>query len=120
MQGLVGGWGCDVRVARSLREISRGGLLEGWVPDLVLMDYHLEQTSGLDAIEWLRQNFGGHLQAVLLTADRSAEVRSLAETRGVMVLTKPVKPAALRAAIGSLAGRGVPQPVPAAGSSASN
>ena len=77
-------------------------ILEGWYPDLVLMDYHLDQTSGLDAIEWLRHNLGGHLPAALVTADRSPAVRALAEDRGIAVVTKPVKPAALRATISGL------------------
>ena len=67
------------------------------------MDYHLDQTSGLDAVEWLRHNVGGHLPAALVTADRTAAVRALAEERGIAVVTKPVKPAALRAAISGLA-----------------
>lgn len=103
MDGLLSGWGSDVRTAQSLREISRSQMLDGWYPDLVLMDYHLEQTSGLDAIEWLRQNVGAHLPAALITADRTPEVRQLAEERGVAVITKPVKPAALRAVISRLA-----------------
>ncbi len=103
MEGLLRGWGCDVRSARSLRDIDRDRLLLGWLPDLVLMDYHLDQTSGLDAVEWLRQNVGGHLPAALVTADRTPAVRALAEERGVAVVTKPVKPAALRAAISGLA-----------------
>jgi len=102
MAGLLGGWGCEVRLARSLKDIDKDRLIEGWLPDLVLMDYHLDQTSGLDAIEWLRQNVGGHLPAALLTADRSAQVRTLAEERGIAVVTKPVKPAALRATIAGL------------------
>jgi len=102
MSGLLTGWGCSVRVARSLKDIASERLLEGWLPDLVLMDYHLDQTSGLDAVEWLRHNVGGHLPAALLTADRSPRVRELAEERGIAVITKPVKPAALRAAIAGL------------------
>jgi signal transduction histidine kinase len=121
MSGLMTGWGCDVRIARSLKDIDRDQQLLGWLPDMVLMDYHLDQTSGLDAIEWLRHNVGGHLPAALVTADRSPAVRLLAEERGVAVVTKPVKPAALRAAISGLAGQGGRQsggrPVP---SSASN
>ena len=103
MEGLLAGWGCDVRSARSLKDIDRDGLLIGWFPDLVLMDYHLDQTSGLDAVEWLRHNVGGHLPAALVTADRTAAVRALAEERGIAVVTKPVKPAALRATITGLA-----------------
>jgi signal transduction histidine kinase len=102
MSGLLTGWACEVRTARSLKDISRDSLLEGWLPDLVLMDYHLDQTSGLDAVEWLRHNVGGHLPAALITADRSAQVRTLAEERGIAVVTKPVKPAALRAVISAL------------------
>jgi CheY-like chemotaxis protein len=103
MEGLLRGWGCDVRSARSLKDIDKDGLLLGWLPDLVLMDYHLDQTSGLDAVEWLRHNVGGHLPAALVTADRTPQVRALAEERGIAVVTKPVKPAALRAAISGLA-----------------
>lgn len=103
MEGLLTQWGCDVRTALSLKQIDRERLLEGWYPDLVLMDYHLDQTSGLDAIEWLRHNVGGHLPAALVTADRSPAVRMIAEERGVAVVTKPVKPAALRATISGLA-----------------
>jgi signal transduction histidine kinase/CheY-like chemotaxis protein len=120
MLGLLSGWGCDVRLARSLKDIDKDRLLLGWLPDLVLMDYHLDQTSGLDAIEWLRQNVGGHLPAALVTADRSPAVRTLAEERGVAVVTKPVKPAALRATISGLAGKRSRQPGRPAESSVSN
>ncbi|MCW5719990.1 MAG: PAS-domain containing protein [Devosia sp.] len=106
MRGLLVHWGCDVRTALSLKQIDREHLLEGWYPDLVLMDYHLDQTSGLDAIEWLRHNLGGHLPAALVTADRSPAVRALAEDRGIAVVNKPVKPAALRATISGLANQG--------------
>ena len=99
-----------MRSARSLRDIDRDQLLTGWLPDLVLMDYHLDQTSGLDAVEWLRHNVGGHLPAALVTADRTPAVRALAEERGIAVVTKPVKPAALRAVIGGLAAQRAQKP----------
>src|SRR4029079_443237 len=94
---------------RSLKDIDKDHILVGWMPDLVLMDYHLDQTSGLDAVEWLRHNVGGHLPAALVTADRTPGVRVLAEERGIAVVTKPVKPAALRAVISGLAAQRAPK-----------
>lgn len=102
MRALLSGWGCDVKIAKSLKAISQSGMLEGWIPEIVLMDYHLDQTSGLDAIQWLRGTIGGHLPAVLITADRTPQVRELAAARDVHVLPKPLKPAALRALISRL------------------
>ena len=52
-------------------------------PDGLLVDYHLDDGSGITAI--------------LITADRSPQVREEARVNGVQVLNKPVKPAALRA-----------------------
>lgn len=102
MNALLSGWGCDVRTAKSLKAISQSDMLEGWIPEVVLMDYHLDQTSGLDAIQWLRGTIGGHLPAVLITADRTPQVRELAAARDITVLPKPVKPAALRALLSRL------------------
>lgn len=102
MSALLGGWGCDVRGATSLKAIVRDKTLEMWLPDLILMDFHLDQTSGLDAIEWLHQNLGGHIPAALLTADRSELVRKLAGARNIPILHKPIKPAALRALVASM------------------
>src|SRR5690606_38312069 len=102
MSSLLENWGCDIRTAASLKEIAQLGMLEGCVPDLVLMDYHPNQTAGLDAIEWLKQIAGGHLPSILVTADRTPAVRQLAETRGTAVLNKPVKPAALRALLSQM------------------
>jgi Na+/proline symporter/signal transduction histidine kinase/CheY-like chemotaxis protein len=66
------------------------------VPDIVLADYHLDRENGLDAIRTLRAMFGAELAAVLVTADRSGEVRAAANLMDVPVINKPVKPAALR------------------------
>jgi CheY-like chemotaxis protein len=95
MKALLEGWGCSVRCATSLSEagddFSR--------PDVVMADYHLDKGTGLDAIAALRRRFGGELAAILITADRSNEVRNEARAQGIVFLNKPVKPAALRAAL---------------------
>ena len=50
-------------------------------------------------IRALRERFGEGMPAVLVTADRSSEVREKAGSIDVPILTKPVKPAALRAVL---------------------
>jgi CheY-like chemotaxis protein len=52
---------------------------------------------GVEAIRHLRERFGSDLTAVLIRADRSPHVREAARTNEIVVLNKPVKPAALRA-----------------------
>ena len=54
-------------------------------------------VAGIDAIVQLRRRFGADLPAILITADRSPLVRDAARVEDILVLHKPVKPAALRA-----------------------
>ena len=68
-------------------------------PDIVIADYHLDAGTGLEVVAALRLRFGAELPAVLITADRSNELRSEARSRGIVFLNKPVKPAALRATL---------------------
>jgi CheY-like chemotaxis protein len=66
-------------------------------PDGFLVDYHLDDGNGIDAIAALRRRFGADLTAILITADRSPHVREEARAHGIQLLNKPLKPAALRA-----------------------
>jgi CheY-like chemotaxis protein len=90
MKTLLEGWGCTVQTAAGIEEAARGQ-----APDLILADYHLDGETGLDAIKALRRQWGS-VPAVLVTADRSSEVRGAADRLEVPVLNKPVKPAGLR------------------------
>jgi hypothetical protein len=45
----------------------------------------------------LRAVYGSELPSILITADRSIEVRDRATEENVYILHKPVKPASLRA-----------------------
>ena len=69
------------------------------MPHGLLIDYHLDRGTGLEAIAELRRRFGADLPAILITADRSPAVREEARLRDIQVLNKPLKPAALRALI---------------------
>lgn len=95
MRLLLERWGCQVSTfTGSLAIDQQRSALPA--PDIVLADYHLDQENGLDAIRKLRSIYGDELAAVLVTADRSSEVRAVANAMDVPVINKPVKPAALR------------------------
>ncbi len=97
MEALLGGWGCKVLKAPDLS--SAVAAIEATRPLLsgLLVDYHLDNGNGIDAIVELRGRFGSDLPAILITADRTPRVRDEARARDVPILNKPVKPAALRA-----------------------
>jgi CheY-like chemotaxis protein len=97
METLLGGWGCSVSKAADLKSaVSVLGEAKA-SPHGLLVDYHLDEGNGIDAIVQLRWRFGRDLPAILITADRSPHVREDARARNIQVLHKPVKPAALRA-----------------------
>jgi CheY-like chemotaxis protein len=100
MRTLLTGWGCDVVTATSLAEaleVLCAPPAGHAAPEAVIADYHLDDGNGLDAIDALRGAAGAELPAVLVTADHSPGLREQAEARGVSLLNKPLKPAALRA-----------------------
>ena len=66
-------------------------------PQAMLVDYHLhDRLDGLDALDALRAA-GGAIPGALLTADGRDDLKRHARQRGYRLLTKPVKPASLRA-----------------------
>jgi Na+/proline symporter/signal transduction histidine kinase len=97
MEALLGGWGCQVMKAADLPSAIK--LIESERPILsgLLVDYHLDDGTGIDAIIELRRRFGADLPAILITADRTPRVREEARAGDVPIVNKPVKPAALRA-----------------------
>jgi signal transduction histidine kinase/CheY-like chemotaxis protein len=103
MQALLGGWNARVITARSVAEAL--ALFEANLADIdvILADYHLHRDDGLDLIEKLRAMAGRTVPAILITADRSRLVQDRAAELGIQYLRKPVRPAALRAALAQFA-----------------
>lgn len=93
MRLLLEGWGCHVETASGSGDLVKPGAPK---PDLVLADYHLDGSTGLDAVARLRAAYGQDLPCVLVTADRSSEVRAAAGRLDIPVVNKPLKPAVLR------------------------
>lgn len=100
MGRLLEGWGATVITARDQREAAARIAEFGRSPEVLLVDYHLDDGTGIDAVVQLRWRFGADIPAVLITADRTPQVREAAREKSIHVLNKPLKPAALRALIG--------------------
>ncbi|SMH33439.1 PAS domain-containing hybrid sensor histidine kinase/response regulator [Azospirillum agricola] len=95
LRALLGQWGCRVATASGVE----GALaaLDGALPDVVCVDYHVGGgLTGLMVLERLRELWDRPVKGLLITADRSEIVRAEAERAGCGVLYKPVKPASLR------------------------
>jgi signal transduction histidine kinase len=97
MDMLLSGWGCRVLKAPDLETAIAAIATTKIAPNGLLVDYHLDEGNGIQVIRELRRRYGADLPAILVTADRSPHVRAEARAHDVQVLTKPVKPAALRA-----------------------
>jgi len=96
METLLRGWGCDVIKAPNLAEAVAAIDAHPLPPNGLLVDYHLDHGTGIEAIVALRARLGD-LPAILITADRTPAVREEARAMDVQILHKPLKPAALRA-----------------------
>jgi signal transduction histidine kinase/ActR/RegA family two-component response regulator len=95
MQSLLEQWGCHVVTATDL-----GQALSFWnlthAPDFILADYHLDHETGLDVIEALRLHWQTNINAIVISADNSDEVRQNVSECNCLFMAKPVAPAALR------------------------
>lgn len=94
---MLEGWGCTIRTApdyAGARALIKAAPRK---PDIILADYHLDKDTGIAVVRRLRRAFRTPLPAILITADRSSEVRDSAAASDMHLLQKPLKPAALRA-----------------------
>ncbi|PXF32364.1 histidine kinase [Pokkaliibacter plantistimulans] len=101
MKALLEGWGCEVRCA--LSEQQALDILDNdpeWKPGILLADYHLDNDlTGVMTINAVRSRLQHAIPAIVITADRTDEIKDEIHQTGAFVLQKPVKPAALRALI---------------------
>ncbi|KAB2850595.1 MAG: hybrid sensor histidine kinase/response regulator [Hyphomicrobiaceae bacterium] len=101
MRALISNWGCRVEAATTTKDAV--ALIEnGFAPDIVLADYHLDHGTGLEAISALREKMNKRVPAIVITADHSPEVQRQVREAGHAILRKPLKAAALRALLAQL------------------
>ncbi len=97
MSLLITGWGCTVSQAESISALDALVSRREPAPEIIIADFHLDDGDGIEAILKLRSAYQAHIPALLITADRTPDVRAAAERHEVEVQHKPVRPAALRA-----------------------
>jgi len=102
MRALLTGWGCHVILATSPEDAVAAVRKAGTLPDIILADYHLQSSTGLDAIAAVRALIGGDTPACIITADYSTELHRSLRLMGLTVLRKPLKTAALRAVLSQI------------------
>ncbi|MCQ8783286.1 hybrid sensor histidine kinase/response regulator [Mangrovibrevibacter kandeliae] len=97
---LLSSWGCEAICAQDLAA-ARDRLASGPTrPDILLVDNELGEGTGVTAIARLRSVGEDEPRTILITADRTPALFEQAAMLGIDVLTKPLKPASLRAALG--------------------
>lgn len=97
MRTLLQRWGAIVITAANVDEAMQAAGAD-IPPDVALVDYHLhDRLDGLGVIDALRAKFGPGFPAALLTGDGSDALKHAAREHDCRVLTKPVKPASMRA-----------------------
>ena len=71
-------------------------------PKLIVCDYRLPQSNGIDVVRTLREYLDSPVPAMLISGDTGAEAVAAMQASGLRVMYKPVRPAKLRALITSL------------------
>jgi signal transduction histidine kinase/CheY-like chemotaxis protein len=100
MRDLVGGWGCHVLTAASAEEARRVLAAAERMPDAMLVDYRLtDGMTGVQVVDAVRAAVGREISALLVTGDSAPERLREAQATGLLLLTKPVAPVRLRAAL---------------------
>lgn len=98
MAALLTQWQCEVLVATDYSGAIEE--LDDHAPDLIIVDLHLDNdVTGLAVVEQLRAYFAKSIAAILITADYTDAEQLLRKKLGIPLLTKPVRPGKLRAAM---------------------
>lgn len=96
METLLKGWGAIVHTATGIHAVDAAEL-QMTPPDLVLVDYHLDNDeTGIDAAIQLREWLGSSLPVLMITANRTQQLKRQVRELGFHLLNKPIKPHKLK------------------------
>ena len=99
MGTLMSKWGCRYSAFNKVDDVLNYAQTQA-KPDLILMDYQLShEMDGVSLIAQLREQWQESIPAVLITAVRDDELKLSTKEQNIHYLSKPVKPAKLKALI---------------------
>jgi histidine kinase len=104
---LLGRWDCRVEFSAGPDDALMAATA-GNAPDLLLLDARLGDTSGFDLHPRLCARWGRMPPTILVTATRDEALRERATELGWGILSKPVRPSALRSLMTQLLLRHMP------------
>ena len=95
MTALLTSWQCDLYPCQNETEAQN----IPFEPRIMLADYQLDHVlTGLDVMTGIRERMNNpDIPGILITADPRPEIADQAKALGFYFLSKPVRPAALRA-----------------------
>lgn len=97
MSALLKRWGCEFTCFSQVSKVLDYANQHD-APDVILMDYQLsDKQDGVNLIETLRAHWQQQVPAILITAIRDDELKLEAKALNIHYLSKPVKPAKLKA-----------------------
>ena len=95
---VLDGWGCRFVGATSCADAVMQLSATKSNPDLVIAGFYLDDNlRGTDAIKSLRARYRQTLPAIIVSGDRSSDLRNVLKAAGFAFLPKPASPARLRA-----------------------
>ncbi len=104
LEVLLKGWGAEVASFDGIAAVAQWARqcdARAVQPRLLIVDYRLEEgRTGIEAIDMLREVFGPHVPAIVVTGSTMTAHDAEAERHDFHLLIKPVVPSRLRAMIG--------------------
>lgn len=92
-------WGVSVLDVNGPEEVDELLVELGILPDLIIADYHLDDgRTGLDLLATITRDHGA-IPSMIVTANRSPELRRTCRAAGISLLYKPLDPGQLHARI---------------------
>lgn len=102
MQLLLDKWGCQLFLAQTPEQARQ--ILATESIQVLLVDQHLDAE--IEGLEFLLQYNSSNSPAALITADSNPDLPQIVKEHGIVLLKKPLKPAALRAFLAGVGAQG--------------